>query len=185
MSAASVQSLTDPSALDTGLRDRAWAVAVQDRAAGIYDALVRALVADDALARGHAAIALGLDDDTETAVRARDLALDPRVPASEALTLMFLQFGAPETRTQSWDWLQKNFDSFNGRMPAIVHPFVFQMLESFCDSSTRSEVNAFGAAKVKQLGAGELEFQRALESIDICIAQKAAHQDEFRTLLAP
>lgn len=185
LSEASVKSLTDPPALDAGLRDRAWAVAVQDQAAGIFDTLVKVVVAEDALARQHAAIALGLDDDPVTAVQARGLSLDTRLPASEALTLMFLQFGAPETRTQSWDWLQKNFDGFSGRMPSLLHPFIFQMLEPFCDSSSRNEVNAFGATMVKRLGTGELELQRAVESIDICIAQKAAHQDEFKTLLAP
>ena len=185
LSAASVKSLTDPAALDVGLRDRAWAVAVQERAAGIFDPLVRAVTADDALARQHAAIALGMDDDPTTAMQVRELSLDTHVPASEALTLMFLQFSAPETRTQSWDWLQKKFDRFSGRMPAFLQPYIFQMLEPFCDSSSRNEVSAFGATKVRQLGSGELEFRRAVESIDICIAQKAAHQDEFKTLLAP
>jgi len=185
LSEASVKSLTDPSALDVGLRDRAWAVAARDRAAGIFDTLARMVAADDALARQHASFALGMDDDPVTAAQARELSLDTRVPASAALTLMFLQFGAPETRAQSWDWLQKNFDGFSGRMPGFLHPFIFQMLESFCDPSSRDEVNAFGATKVKQLGTGELEFQRAVESIDICMAQKAAHQDEFKMLLAP
>jgi aminopeptidase N len=185
LSEASVKSLSDPSALDVGLRDRAWAVAVQDRAPGVFDALVKAVAADDALARQHASFALGLDDDPATAAQTRELSLDTGVPASDALTLMFLQLGAPETRAPSWDWLQKNFDRFSGRMPGFIHPFIFQMLEPFCDSRSRDEVRAFGATKVRQLGTGELEFQRAVESIDICIAQKAAHEDEFKTLLAP
>jgi hypothetical protein len=182
---ASVKSLTDPSALDLGLRDRAWAAAVQDGAPGIFDALVKVVAADDALARQHAAIALGLDDDPATAAQARELSLDTDVPASEALNIMFRQFGGPETRAPSWDWLRKNFDRLSGRMPGFVHPFMFQMLEPFCDSRSRDEVKAFGAAKVRQLGTGELEFRRSVESIEICMAQKAAHGDEFRALLAP
>jgi aminopeptidase N len=185
LSEASVKSLTDPSALDVGLRDRAWAVAVQDRAPGVFDALVKAVAADDTLARQHASFALGLDDDPVTAPQVRELSLDTGVPASEALTLMFQQFSAPETRVQSWDWLQKNFDRLSGRMPGFLHPFIFRMLEGFCDSTSRDEVKAFGTKKVKQLGTGELEFQRAVESIDICTAQKAAHQGEFTALLAP
>jgi aminopeptidase N len=185
LSEASVKSLTDPTALDVGLRDRAWAVAAQDRAPGVFDALVTAMSADDALAREHASFALGLGEDAVTAAKARELSLDTGVPASEAFTLMFLQIGAPETRAQSWDWLQKNFDRFSGRMPGFLHPFIFLMLEPFCDSSSRDEVNAFGAMKVKQLGTGELEYQRAVESIDICMAQKAAHQDEFKALAVP
>jgi hypothetical protein len=185
LSEASVKSLTDPSALDLGLRDRAWAVAAQDGAPGVFDALVNAVAADDSLARQHASFALGLNDDPATAAQTRELSLDTGVPASEALGIMFWQFGGPETRPPSWDWLQKNFDRLSGRMPGFLHPFMFQMLESFCDSRSRDEVKAFGAAKVKQLGTGELEFQRAVESIDICAAQKAAHQDEFKTLLAP
>jgi hypothetical protein len=185
LSEASVKSLTDPSALDLGLRDRAWAVAAQDGTPGIFDALVNAVAADDALARQHAAFALGLDDDPATAAQARELSLDTDVPASEALNIMFWQFGGPETRAPSWDWLQKNFDRLSGRMPGSVHPFMLQLLEPFCDSRSRDEVKTFGATKVRQLGAGELEFQRAVESIAICTAQKAAHQEEFKALLAP
>jgi phage host-nuclease inhibitor protein Gam len=62
---------------------------------------------------------------------------------------------------------------------------MFQMLESFCDSKSRDEVKAFGATKVQQLGTGELEFRRSVESIEICMAQKAAHGGEFKALLAP
>ena len=185
LSEASVKSLTDPSALDAGLRDRAWAVAVQDGAPGIFDALVNAVTADDALAGQHASFALGLNDDPATAAKSRELSLDTGVPASQALGIMFWQFAGPETRAPSWAWLQKNFDQFSGRMPAFVRPFMFQMLESFCDSRSRDEVKAFGATKVKQLGTGELEFRRSVESIEICMAQKAAHGDEFKALLAP
>jgi len=185
LSEAAVKSLTDPSALDLGLRDRAWAVAVQDSTPGIFDALVKAVAADDALARQHASFALGLDDDPATAAKSRELSLDTDVPASEALSIMFWQFGKPDTRAPSWDWLQKNFDRLSGRMPGFVHPFMFQLLDPFCDSRSRDEVKEFGAKKVKQLGTGELEFQRAVESIAICTAQKAAHQDEFKVLLGP
>jgi hypothetical protein len=182
---ASVKSLTDPSALYAGLRDRVWAVAAQDRAPGVFDALVKAIGADDAIARQDAAFALGLDDDPVAAAQARELTLDAGGPALAGLRLMFFQLGAPETRAPSWDWLQRNFDRLSGRMPSLLQPYVFQLLEPFCDSKSHDEVKAFGATKVKQLGTGELEFQRAVESIEICMAQKAAHADEFKALLAP
>jgi aminopeptidase N len=185
LSEASVKSLQEPAALDVGLRDRAWAVAVQDRAPGIFDALVKAVSGDDALARQHASFALGLDDDPITAARARELSLAADVPASAALMLMFGQLGAPETRAPSWGWLQQNFDRFSDRMPGFFRPFIFQMLQPFCDSESRDEVKAFGAAKVRQLGTGELEFRRSVESIEICMAQKAAHGDDFKALLIP
>jgi hypothetical protein len=185
LSEASVKSMTDPSALDLGLRDRAWAVAVQDGTPGIFDALVNAVAADDALARQHASFALGLNDDPATATKSRELSLGTDVPASEALSIVFWQIGGPETRAPSWAWLQKNFDRLSGRMPGFVHPFMLQLLEPFCDSRSHDEVKAFGSSKVKQLGTGELEFQRAVESIAICTSQKAAHQNEFRALLAP
>jgi Peptidase family M1 domain/Peptidase M1 N-terminal domain/ERAP1-like C-terminal domain len=185
LSEASVKSLTDPSALDLGLRDRAWAVAAQDRAPGVFSALVTAVAADDALARQHASFALGLDNDPVTAAQARELSLDTGVPALAALGIMFQQFGGPETRAPSWGWLQKNFDRFSGRMPGSVQPFIFLLLEPFCDSSSRDEVKAFGATKVRQLGTGEFEFRRSVESIEICMAQKAAHAGDFKALLAP
>ena len=176
--------MTDPGALDLGLRDRAWTVAVQDGTPGIFDTLVRAAKSDEALARQNASFALGYDDDPATSGRSRDLTLDPAFPSSNAFNVIYGQLDGPDTRAPAWAWLQKNFDALLGRVPAFVYPFTFQLLGVFCDTTSGDEARAFGQAKVRQLGTGELELQRAMESVAICTAQKAAHLRDFEALTA-
>ena len=179
---AAVRSMTDPQALDSGLRDRAWSVAAQEQAPGVVDFLATTLVGSDALARGQAAVALGLATDPRVAERARQLAIDPRVPSSEAMGLVGTQLGAPDTRAEAWGWMQQNFDALGARLPGFVKPFIFQMLQSFCDPQSREQVKAFGEGKARQIGTGELEVARAVEAIDLCVALKAQHQSEFAEL---
>jgi len=45
-------------------------------------------------------------------------------------------------------------------------------------------VKEFSDLKVRELGAGELEAGRTVESIGLCTALKAAHAAEFASLAA-
>jgi aminopeptidase N len=182
LSAAAILAQNTPTALDIGLRDSAWAVAADDQQLGFFDALVHRLGSSDPLEREHAAIALGSVKDSALAARALQIAGDPKVGINEALTILGRQLEAAETRPAAWQWFLVNFDNFVARLPGFVKPYVFTFAGSACDMVTRGELAKIGADKVKQFGGGQLELDRSLESIDLCIAQKAAHAAEFREL---
>jgi hypothetical protein len=182
LSAAAILAQSTPTALDIGLRDSAWAVAADDQPPGFFDALVQHLESSDPLERMHAAIALGTVKNSALAARALQVAGDPKARINEALTILGRQLEAAETRPGAWQWFLANFDNFVTRLPGFVKPYVFTFAGAACDTTTRGELAKIGAEKVKQLGGGQLELDRALESIDLCIAQKAAHAAEFREL---
>jgi aminopeptidase N len=179
--AAATAALADPRALDLGLRDCAWAVAVQERAAPVLDAVHRALTGTDALARDHAAFALGWSDEPRASA-ARALALDPAVATAEVYGLLAPQFARSATREAAWTWLQANFDALSRRIPDYARSGLFRFAEGFCTDAARAQVQAFGARKVRESGRGELELGRALESIGLCTALRAAHQDDLGAL---
>ena len=181
---AAVQSLKDPAWLDSGLRDRVWAVGVQEQSPGVVDAMVAALRGKDALARNQAAVALGLADDPAVSATVQKIALDPAVPISEVFTVLTLEMQQPELRAATWDWLQQNFAAVGARVPGFAKPFLLQLAAPFCDAAAEAQVKEFSDLKVRELGAGELEAGRTVESIGLCTALKAAHAAELDALVA-
>jgi aminopeptidase N len=184
LAAAAANSLQDPAWLDSGLRDRVWTVGVQEQVPGIVDALVKALAGDDALAREQAAFALGLADDADVAQRLRaEVILDPRVSASQALTILAFQLTQPLTRAAAWGWMQQNADAIGARLPPFAKPVLLRLpAQGFCDLQSAARVKAFTEQKVKEYGHGELAAERAVEAIELCAASKAQHAGEFAAL---
>jgi hypothetical protein len=184
LAAAAARSMKDPAALDSGLRDRVWAVGVQERVPGLTDAMVAALRGDDALARGQAAFALGHADDPQVGALIEKAALDPAITIGEAFGLLSLEVQQPGRRQATWGWVQANFDALGARASAFARPFLLQLGGQFCDPAAQAQVKAFGEAKVREIGGGELEVGRTVESIGLCAALKAAHAAELEALVA-
>ena len=176
-------SLGEPAALDTSLRDTAWGVAAQEDPA-FADALIEQMAkSQDGLLRQHAAVALGLSEQAATAVKVRALAFDPGTRTNETLSMLHGQFASPDTRPAAWRWLRDNFDTVMHRLPGLDQPVAFKLPGEFCDARQREEVEAFLKPRSQALGIGALELARALERIDLCVAQKAGHAEEVRTAL--
>ena len=108
--------------------------------------------------------------------------LDERLGPLEQFTIVTGQFASPASRDGMWAWLSENFDSLIKRLPTFAHGPLVQTSASLCDAAQRVSVEKRLAPKVKTLGTGELELTRALESIDLCVAQKKAHRAAFAEL---
>jgi aminopeptidase N len=168
-------SLTDPAALDPEFRSMAWLVAVQesgDRFASLLESTL--LASDDSLLRRDAAWALGMAEDPRSSARALSLSLHPGIRTTELYGLLGGQFMSPVTRAAAWAWLRENLDNVMNKLPGFEKGRMFGVAESFCDASLRPELDRTLTAKAKEVGSGELEVQRALEELDLCVAQRAA-----------
>jgi alanyl aminopeptidase len=169
------KSLADPAAVDPEFRSLAWAVGVQELGDSFARQLESALLASqDALLRSDAAWAIGSAETPQGSSRALALAARPDVRQAELGRLLYPQFGSPLTRDAAWTWLQDNFDHVLAKAPGIFKARYFQLLEPFCDAPNREQIASRLQDEVRKLGAGELEMQRTLEGIDLCIAQRAA-----------
>ncbi len=175
LAAAAVASLEDPAVLDREFRSMAWRVAVQDLGDPFARSLEAALLAsNDSTFRQDAAGALGGAEDPQGSARALKLIENPGVRTVELLGLLYGQFESPATRDAAWTWLGEHFDRLLGSLPGFAKDATFGVVESFCDAKRRPEIERTLTAKSRAVGSGELEVQRALEGIDLCVAQRAA-----------
>jgi aminopeptidase N len=181
---ATLATLDHPEALDPALRDRAWTAAVQEAGARVIPALEKLVSSSaDPQVRSNAARALGRVEDEALSRRVRQFALGDQLHATDVFGIVFGQFSAPETRAAALAWLIENDQALFHKLPGFSQPVLFGAPELFCDAESRLRIEQGLAPKVKSLGMGELELTRALESVDLCIAQKRAHAAQFSALL--
>ena len=166
-------SLTDPEALDREFRPLAWTIGVQDLGDAFAQSLEgRLLSSDDSQLRQDAAAGIGAGEDAQTSARAFGLLGSPGVRTMEVFALLGGQFSSPVTRDAAWDWFARNFDQVLESLPGYAKDATFGMVEWFCDPKPRPEIERKLTAKAKEIGSGALEVQRALEGIDLCVAQR-------------
>ncbi|MFM2437326.1 MAG: hypothetical protein RLZ55_135, partial [Actinomycetota bacterium] len=166
-------SLKNSAALDPEYRSMAWSVAVQELGDPFAQLLESALLdSDDSLLRRDAAWALGTAEDPKAATRALTLSLNPAVRTTELYGLVVEQFISPVTRDAAWLWLRENLDNVLDKLPGFEKGGLFGLAETFCDAGLRSEIARTLTAKAKEIGSGELEVQRAMEGLDLCVAQR-------------
>jgi ERAP1-like C-terminal domain len=168
-------SLKNPAALDPEYRSMAWSVAVQELGDPFARSLESALLAsEDSLLRRDAAWALGTAEEPKASARALALSLNPAVRTTELYGLIAGQFISPVTRDAAWSWLRGDLDKVLNRIPGFEKGGLFGLAEAFCDASLRPELDRTLTAKSNEIGSGELEVRRAMEGLDLCIAQRAA-----------
>jgi alanyl aminopeptidase len=168
-------SLEDPAALDREFRSLAWIIGVQDLGDAFARSLeTRLLASDDSQLRQDAANGIGAAEDAQGSARALGLVGHPGIRTMEVFALLGGQFGSPTTRDAAWDWFAVNLERVLQGLPGYAKDLTFGMVESFCDSKRRPEIEQQLTAKAIEFGSGALEVQRALEGIDLCIAQRNA-----------
>lgn len=180
---AAQASLNDPAALDVGFRAVAWSAGVKTLGKPFAQSLTAKLLEGrDSYERAHAAFALGHTKDLTLAAEMRALALDKRLRFQESLSIVGSQFNEPTTRDAAWAWFKDNAGVMFDRLPGFSQPRLIEIAQGFCTPALRADVAGFFPAWVAKLGGGQLELNRTLESIDLCLARKAAHGAELASL---
>jgi len=175
LAAAASQSLDDPAALDAEFRDIAWSVGAQELGPAFFAAMrQRLLTGEDASLRTDAATAIGAVESADGAAAALALALEPQVRVGEMFRIVWQQVHAAATRDAAWVWLAKHFDSLTNKLPGFAQSVLFELPSSYCDAAHRRDIESFMKPAVARGGKGSLELARTLETIDLCMAQKAA-----------
>lgn len=110
-----------------------------------------------------------------------------QIPFMDGLGLLFAGQGSEKTRKLSFEFLKAHFDEIASKRPTgggfdagALFPYVGT---SFCDSQSKAELQAFLGSKIDQFTGGPRILQQVLESIDVCIANKAAQEPSVMTFL--
>ena len=113
--------------------------------------------------------------------------LQKKVPLVDGVTLLTAGMGYPDTKTMPFEFLKQHFDQIMAGHPSIfgndlgsILPFVGG---PFCDAQQRDQYRAFFAPLVDKYSGAPRDFAQILESIDLCIAEKAAQEPSVAAFL--
>jgi alanyl aminopeptidase len=144
--------------------------ATQDRQ--IRQKIIRAMEAF----RDPAALTAGYD-----AVRSGE------VPATEGIYLLFAGQKFAATRQLPFTYLQAHWDEILAKRPTgggyDLAAYFPQTGESFCDTASRDQLQAFFADRAPQFAGGPRNLAQVLETIDLCIARKETQGSAIATYL--
>jgi aminopeptidase N len=171
---AAGRSLEDPAAVDPEYLGLAWGAGVRLLGEPFAREMMARVTSPDAVVRDAAAAALGTTLDPATSTEALELAVKPGVGVTEMGAIVFQQLGQPETREPAWTWLLGSLDRIRDRLPGFAQEYVYAMPSSFCDAGARTSVAGLLEQALAERRVSALRSARTLESIDLCIAQKAA-----------
>jgi alanyl aminopeptidase len=182
---AGLDAPADPRALEPELVETAFAVAVQEGGAPVFDALLEQILASgDALERGQRLAALGEVDDPALAERARQLALDPRLRVNESFTTLWRLSNRATTRPATWRFVEENFDALVERVGTERASSIPWLAGGLCDATAAERVEAFLAPRIEVLEGGPRNLAGALEQIRLCAALVEAQSASARAFFA-
>ena len=92
-------------------------------------------------------------------------------------------FANPATRSDALAWLERNLDGLKPRLGGLLGQFV-SITSSLCSEADARRVDALFRPRLAELGMGELDLARPLESIRQCAAIKAKRGAEVSAALA-
>jgi aminopeptidase N len=183
-SAATAYLGGDAKALDQGFMQSGFTALVKAGGPKAASTLLgAALSSEDPVFRGAAITGLAVSGRADVANWILTLH-EPRLRPVERLTLLGELAVTAETRDMAADWIVNNYDALSSGANGI---FVASRLPSvvggLCSAERADQVQAVLGPKVRALGAGQLDFDRTVESIRRCGALRSARAPELAQAL--
>lgn len=174
----------DRDTVNLSLVDIALEVAVQEWGLDFVEHLyARLKESQDPVLRRRITRAFSVARNAAAAERVRGMVLDPNLRNNEVFGIIFNQINEPQTRNAAWQWLQQDFDAVLKRIPEWAQGRLAGVGRNFCSAQERQQLDNFFSPRVNDLGGGPLTLTNTLESIDLCLAQRAHYQEDFDRLL--
>ena len=112
--------------------------------------------------------------------KALDFSISPAVAAGDSISVIGSYANILDDHAVLYDWLGKNLDAFQAKVPEYVHAFMPQVMEGTCTPANREMMQDFFAER------GEVyaeSLSKMLEKQDQCIARKEREHADFRAWL--
>jgi alanyl aminopeptidase len=132
--------------------------------------------------RGYLLGALTSTHDESNTPKALALALDARLKVNELWSPIAAQAQDVRTRDAAWSWFQKNYDAVAARMPEEGRGHLARVFSSYCSEDRAQELTAFFGPKKDKTPGMERALAQALESVRLCAAKKAAHEESAKKM---
>lgn len=176
--------LRDRRAVDPAMIETVLAVAARHGGAELFDAISaaarKAKVGRDRSRMQRALLAF---TDPPLFRRALELIDAKGVPPVESLSLLGSSFSNRATRDDAWEWEKRHFDALAPRLPSESVGELAAAGEAFCDEEHRTDVALFFRDRLAALPNGQHGYRQAMESLDLCIARRAALRGDVAAFL--
>ncbi|HEX8536293.1 MAG TPA: ERAP1-like C-terminal domain-containing protein, partial [Cystobacter sp.] len=113
------------------------------------------------------------------------LLLEPAMDPREVGGLLFGAATDVRSRDMAYGFVTKNYDALAARLPDEQVAYLAMVASSYCDPVHRQEAAAFFTERMARAAGGPRALASVLESMDLCIAFKAAQGPSIESFLAP
>ena len=166
-----------PDAVEPSMVSNVLAAALRADGAPFFEALSAQLdKSEDALLRIYLIRAMAHATEPGLAKRARALSIDPRLRSNERLTPLFVQAGQQETRADTWQFVNDNYDELVKVLPNTHLGAMPYVASSFCSDKDADKVEAFFSSRVKELPGGPRNLASVIESVKLCAVRAERHR---------
>ena len=171
------QYMKDPSSVDAVIADRALRLTAISGDQAFFDRVVGQIAAAPTpeLSARYRNL-LPLFRDPKVAPRAYEYIYSERVRTQDLPIVATAGFSDPATRPAAWAEARARWADVEKRAPGVLGRLA-GAAGSFCDAGSRKEVEEW--FKQHPTRGGQRALSRSLESIDTCMAFKAAQQKSF------
>lgn len=113
--------------------------------------------------------------------------LSGEIPFMEGIVLLFSGQGTAATRKMPFEFMKAHFDEIAAKRPTgggfDAGAYFPQVGATYCDSESKQELQNFFQPRVDKFTGAPRALSQVLESIDVCIAEKAAQEPSVAEFL--
>jgi aminopeptidase N len=171
------QYMKDPASVDAVIADRALRLSAVYGDEAFFDRVVQQLgsAPTPELASRYRGL-LPLFRDPKLTARAIEYIYSDRVRLQDLSATAAAMFADPVTRPAAWTAAKSHWSELEKRAPMVLSR-ISGATSSFCNPESKKEIEAFLTEHPPR--GGSRAVSRAMESIDTCIAFRAAQQEGF------
>jgi aminopeptidase N len=176
--------LDDRSAIDASMATDVLEAAAAHGDRALFDRYKAALlVAKERRDRKRLYAALATFPDPQLLGEAFALRLSPQTDPREADAMFFAALDDDVGGPAGWKFLTENYDAVIASSPREATGFAPYAGIGFCDAGRRREVEEFFKTRIDKLPGGPRNLAHVLETIDLCVAARAAQEASVREFL--
>jgi len=173
---------TKDKTLDPVLADAAVQVTTANGDAALYERILAASKdTSDPGQQTDALHTLARFRDPALVTRTLDYAVSGQVRNQDSWTVLAALLRDRETRNQTWDYIQKNWDKVHDQFTTNSGVRVVAATGNFCTVKQRDEVTSFFASH--KVDASERTLAKAVDSMNDCIQMRAAQEPKLHQWL--
>jgi cytosol alanyl aminopeptidase len=177
--------LGDGKAISPDLVDSVLALAAARGDAALHTKVMTAWRAEkERSKRRHLTQTLGFFRDPAQVKENLRLLLEPGVDVRETFLLLLMAGWNARTPDLALAFIQEHYDELAARLPEEDEARLARVASDVCDSQHRQALAAFFTERMARAPGGTRTLAQVLESVDLCIAFKAAQGPSIESFLA-